>query len=104
MIQRTYQLSGFAAGVWLSLIIVAGPLCACSIHGSGVVSHGENHYALTRQSGAVWISVDTLKAEAMQEANAYCAKKQQKLNLIRSKETPAGFGRWAESEVVFTCE
>jgi len=32
----------------------------------------------------------------MQEADAY--------NVTHSKDTPAGFGRWAESEVEFTCE
>ena len=75
-------------------------LCACSIHGSGVVVRGD-HYAVARYAD----SGDSLKAEALQEASGYCAKKQQKLNVIHSKEIPAGeFGRWAESEVEFSCE
>ena len=72
-------------------------LCACWIHGSGVVARGENRCTVTRQSGAVWVSVESLKAEALQEAGAYCAQKQKQLKLIHSKDTPAGFGRWADS-------
>ena len=45
-----------------------------------------------------------MNAEAMQEADAYCAQKQKNLNVTHSKDIPAGFGRWAESEVEFTCE
>jgi hypothetical protein len=74
-------------------------LCACSIHGSGVVARGD-HYAAARYAE----SADSLRAEALQEASGYCAQKQQKLTVIHSKDTPAGFGRWAESEVEFTCE
>ena len=73
-------------------------LCACSIHGSGVVVRGD-HYAVARYAD----SGDSLKAEALQEASGYCAKKQQKLNVIHSKDTPAGFGHWAEAEVEFSC-
>ena len=74
-------------------------LCACSIHGSGVVVRGD-HYAAARYAD----SADSLRAEALQEASGYCEQKQQKLKVIHSKDTPAGFGRWAESEVEFICE
>jgi len=74
-------------------------LCACSIHGSGVVARGDR-YAAARYGD----SADSLNAEAMQEADAYCAQKQKNLNVTHSKDIPAGFGRWAESEVEFTCE
>ena len=74
-------------------------LCACSIHGSGVVVRGDRYIAARYGDSA-----DSLSAEAMQEADAYCAQKQKNLNVTHSKDIPAGFGRWAESEVEFTCE
>ena len=74
-------------------------LCGCSIHGSGVVARGD-HYAAARYAE----SADSLRAEALQEASGYCAQRQQKLNVIQTKDTPAGFGHWAECEMQFTCE
>ena len=81
------------------LVMIVVLLSACSIHGSGVVARGD-HYATARYAE----SAESLKAEALQEANGYCGQKQKKLDVIRSKDTPAGFGHWAESEVEFTCE
>jgi hypothetical protein len=81
------------------LVVTVVLLCGCSIHGSGVVVRGD-HYAAARYAD----SADSLKAEALQEARSYCTQKQKRLNVIHSKDKPAGFGQWAESEVEFTCE
>ena len=87
------------------LLAIVALLGACSIHSSGVVSRGEGRYNVTHMSGAASSSTDSLKADAIEEVNAYCIQKQKKLNLIHSKDTPLGsFGQWAESEVQFTCE
>jgi hypothetical protein len=62
-------------------------------------------YTVTRQGSSAWVTVDSLKAEALQEADAYCNSQKTKLKPIHSKEIPAGpFGRWPESEVLFKCE
>lgn len=88
--------------VFLSLVFV---LTACAVPTTGVVPRGEDMYTVTRQGSGAWVTVDSLKAEALQEANAYCIAKKQKLKFIHSKEIPAGpFGRWPESEVLFRCE
>jgi len=51
------------------------------------------------------VSSDSLKSAGLQEADAYCTVKTRKLEFIHSKEIPAGvFGRWPQSEVLFTCE
>jgi hypothetical protein len=62
-------------------------------------------FTVTRQGSGAWVSVDSLKAEALQEADVFCATKGKKLKFVHSKEIPAGpFGRWPESEVLFKCE
>ena len=86
----------------LALVVL---LEACSIHSSGVISSGEDRYKVTRMSGSASASADSLKADAMEEGDAYCAQQQKRLKLIHTKGTPPGsFGEWAESEVEFVCE
>jgi hypothetical protein len=87
------------------LLAIVALLGACSIHSSGVVSRGEGRYNVTHLSGSPSASTDSLKADAIEEGDAYCAQKQRRLKLIHSKDTPLGsFGQWAESEVEFVCE
>jgi hypothetical protein len=62
-------------------------------------------YTVTLQGNGAWVSVDSLKTAALQEADAFCGKKTKMFKFIHSKEIPAGpFGRWPESEVLFRCE
>ena len=87
------------------LLAIVALLGACSIHSSGVVSRGEGRYNVTHLSGSASASTDSLKADAIEEGDAYCGQKQRKLKVIHSKDTPLGpFGQWAESEVEFVCE
>ena len=80
-------------------------LTACAVPTTGVVPRGDEMYTVTRQGSGAWVTVDSLKAEALQEADAYCISQKRKLKFIHSKEIPAGpFGRWPESEVLFKCE
>lgn len=80
-------------------------LTACATPTTGVVPRGEDMYTVTHQGSGAWVTVDSLKAAALQEADAYCGTKKKKLKFIHSKEIPAGpFGRWPESEVLFKCE
>jgi len=80
-------------------------LSACAVPTTGVVPRGEDRYTVTHQGRGVWVSTDSLKAEALQEADAYCTKQSKRLKFIYSKEIPAGvLRRWPESEVLFTCE
>jgi hypothetical protein len=86
----------------LSSVLV---LSACAVPTTGVVPRGEDMYTVTRQGSGAWVTVDSLKAEALQEADAFCVTKKMKLKFIHSKEIPAGpLGRWPESEVLFRCE
>jgi len=104
-------------GVWIRLIgnlmtkqsqmllAIVVLLEACSIHSTGVISSGEDRYKVTRMSGSASASADSLKADAMEEGDAYCAQQQKRLRLIHTKDiAPGSFGQWAETEVEFVCE
>jgi hypothetical protein len=87
------------------LFAIVPLLNACSIHSTGVVSHEAGRYNVTHLSGSTSASTDSLKADAIEEGDAYCAQNQKTLKLIHSKDTQLGQrGQWAESEVEFTCE
>ena len=87
------------------LLCVPPVFTACAVPTTGVVPRGEDMYTVTRQGSGAWVTVDSLKAAALQEADAYCIAKTKKLKFIYSKEIPAGaLGRWPESEVLFRCE
>ena len=83
----------------------AAMLAGCAIPTTGVVPRGDDMYTVTRQGGAAWITTDSLKVAAIQEADTYCTGKGKKYKFMYNKDIPAGpFGRWPESEVLFKCE
>ena len=87
--------------VFAALVTLAG----CAVPTTGVVPRGQDMYTVTRQGEGFWVSVDSLRVGALQEAETYCAKYNKKLNVLHTKDIPAGaFGRWPESEVLFKCE
>jgi hypothetical protein len=88
-----------------SVLVTVVLLSACAVPTTGVVPRGDDLFTVTRQGNGAWVSVDSLKAAALQEADAYCTEKKKNLKFIHSKEIPAGpLGRWPESEVLFKCE
>lgn len=83
------------------LLLVAG----CAVPTTGIVPRGDELLTVTRQGSGFWVSTDSLKVEALKEADAFCRKHGKTMKFIHSKEIPAGpFGRWPESEVLFRCE
>ena len=88
-----------------ALLILVLTLTACAVPSSGVVQRGDDMYTVAHQGDSAWVSTDSLKAAATQEANAFCVGKGKQLKVVYSKEIPAGaLGRWPESEVLFKCE
>jgi hypothetical protein len=85
----------------LSLLLT---LAGCAVPSTGIVPRGEDLYTVTRQGNGFWVTTDSLKVAALQEADAYCVARKKALKVIHSKEIAAGaFGRWPESEVLFKC-
>ena len=92
--------------IGLSAFALASALfTGCAVPTTGVVPRGDEMFTVTRQGNGFWVSVESLKTQALNEASAFCGAKAKKLKLIHSKEIPAGaLGRWPESEVLFKCE
>lgn len=89
----------------LHLMIISVTLSGCSVPTSGVISRGNDLYTVTRQGEGFWVTTDQLKNAAIQEAQASCDVKGKQLNVVHTKDIPAGaFGRWPESEILFKCE
>ena len=79
----------------LGLALLAG----CAIPTTGIVPRGEGMYTVRRQGEGAWVTPDTLKVAAIQEADAYCKQDKKGVKVIHTKEIPAGaLGRWPESE------
>jgi hypothetical protein len=62
-------------------------------------------FTVTRQGSGFWVTLDSLRVQALQEADTFCTKQSKKLNVLHVKDIPAGpLGRWPESEVLFKCD
>lgn len=86
------------------LIASCAALAGCAVPTTGVVPRGQDMFTVTRQGNSAWVTTDSLKVAALQEADAYCTAKGKKFKFIYNKDIPAGvMGRWPESEVLFQC-
>jgi hypothetical protein len=89
-------------GVVAAMVLV---LAGCATPTTGVVPRGEGLATVTHQGGGFWVTTDSLKAAAIQEADAHCQRSGKHAKVVHTKEIPAGAaGRWPESEVLFRCE
>ena len=80
-------------------------MCGCSIPTTGAVPVRDGMMTVTRQGNGFWVTTDSLRANALKEADAVCIGKGKVFKLIHTKEIQAGaLGRWPESEVLFKCE
>ena len=90
--------SGAVAAMVLALV-------GCATPTTGVVPRGEGLATVTHQGGGFWVTTDSLKAAAIQEADAHCQRSGKRAKVVHTKEIQAGAaGRWPESEVLFRCE
>ena len=80
-------------------------LAGCATPTTGVVPRGEGLATVTHQGSSGLVSTDSLKAAAIQEADAHCQRSGKHAKVVHTKEIQAGpLGRWPESEVLFRCE
>jgi hypothetical protein len=64
---------------------------------------GNDTYMIGKQGGSFLTASTTLKAEAFQEAGAHCVSQGKTLQVINSKEIPAGMAQFPQAEVQFRC-
>lgn len=88
-----------------AIAITAALLTGCAVPTTGVVPRGDGMYTVTRQGASAWVTTESLKVEAIREADAHCTAAGKKFKMVYNKDIPAGpLGRWPESEVLFKCE
>ncbi|MBZ0111843.1 MAG: PEGA domain-containing protein [Thermoanaerobaculia bacterium] len=83
-----------------SSILLAG--CASN---SGVQTVGPDTFMVSRQAATGFSGLGTLKADAMSEAQRYCASKKKELKVIGTSESkpPYLLGNFPRAEVHFMC-
>ncbi len=86
--------------VLLSTILLAG--CASN---TGIIPIGKDTYMVSRQAATGFSGSGSLKAEAFQEANAYCTSQGKALQVVNTQEAqpPFVFGNYPKAEVQFMC-
>jgi hypothetical protein len=84
----------------LGLTILTG--CASN---TGIIPIGTDTYMVSRQAATGFSGSGSLKAEAFQEANAYCAGHGKSLQVVSTQEAqpPFVFGNYPKAEVQFMC-
>jgi hypothetical protein len=86
----------FAIGILL--------LVGCAVN-SGVVSTGPDTFIVSRQAATGFTGLGDLKAQALREANQFCAGKGKSMEVISTDESkpPYIFGNFPRVEVQFRC-
>jgi hypothetical protein len=72
---------------------------------SGVVSLGADRFMVSRQAATGFSGLGTLKADALREAEQYCAKNSEAVYVLNTRESkpPYVLGNFPRAEVEFMC-
>ena len=84
------------------LLAVAVTVAGCAA-GPGVVPAPDGTLIAMRRGAYLTDATGPLRVQALKDADAYCAARKKRANVIRSREIPA-ISHWPEAEVSFTCE
>jgi len=84
------------------LLAVAVTVAGCAAS-PGVVSAPDGTLTVMRRGSYLTDATGPLRVQALKDADAYCAARKKRANVIRSREIPA-ISHWPEAEVSFTCE
>lgn len=86
-----------------AIILAAIALAGCAGTTDRVVSAGGDTFLVANHGVMGWSSGPAQKAAALERASAYCAAAGKGMEVIKSSESPGGFGRIASGEVEFRC-
>ncbi len=90
----------------MRLVVIAGVIffsgCAAN---SGIVPLGQDTFMVSRQAATGFSGPGNLKAEALREANQYCIKQGELLQVIHTNESnpPYILGNYPKVEIHFMC-
>ena len=86
-------------------IVLAVLLAGCATTTTGPIAAGENTYVISRKEGAFPSGDEPLLAEAIAEANSFCASLNKVVKLIDTRENPGPYvlGNYPKATVTFSC-
>jgi hypothetical protein len=95
-----YRIEKMNAAMSVMVLLLVG--CASN---SGIVPIGPETYIVSRQAASGFSGSGTLKAEAFQEANQFCAGQNKVMQVVNTIEAqpPFVFGNFPKAEVQFMC-
>lgn len=98
------QLRISEAALKLPIALAVTLISGCAVN-TGIVPAGQNTYMVARQAATGFSGSGNLKAEALREADDYCAVQKKAVKVIASKEAQPPFilGNFPKAEVQFTC-
>ena len=84
----------------IAVVLFGG--CAAN---SGVVALGADRFMISRQAATEFSGLGTLKADALREAEQYCAKNGKAVYVLKTTESepPYVLGNFPRAEVEFMC-
>ena len=85
--------------------LLAAVVASCASH-TGVVPNGQGGYLIAKQAATGFPGLGNLKAEALTEANQYCASQGREFVLTNASETqpPYALGNYPRTEIEFRCK
>lgn len=88
-----------------SLIFVTSLALTGCASNAGVVPTGPDSYLVSKQAATGFSGADTLKVDALKEANEYCLKKEKQVKVTHTSEAkpPYVMGNYPRAEVEFMC-
>jgi hypothetical protein len=88
--------------LFLSIIVTLLMLQGCASQ-TGVISIGGGQFSASRKGAGFWKSTNSLKAETIKEAEAFCIVSGRKLNIEETRIQAAGAFVFPEAEIIFSC-
>ena len=85
-------------------LAVCVSLVGCATQ-TGVVPMGQGIYMVARQAATGFPGLGTLKADALRDAETFCANRAQDFKVLQATENEGPFilGRYPRAEVQFSC-
>ena len=97
------------AGTWFVSVKRASVLLVVALAGcasnSGVVTMGPDTYFVSRQAASAFTGLGTLQADAMVEANSFCAKRGGAIEIVNVTQSkpPYLVGNFPRVDMQFRC-
>ena len=70
---------------------------------TGVVPAGKDQYMIAREDNSPAASLGTIKAQALQEANAFCGAHGKTMQILKETDVPRSLGQFPQTTLHFTC-